>query len=196
MSESKSDPYLTLLFHSRRCMVTFPAKSEIQRVFWILPDGSPSFLHSSIVHIPYLPHSFLHPLDCARAFYYTFRLSFVSLLYTPIAHISFVHIRSSTSSLLHSAFSTQSDCAQCLCYTSPENRYYMEEKALWEIWQDFGVVGTPATDSASSIRVYAHSTETRSSAPTAVMLRQTGQREGNICSLAWGTSVVSFLLTL
>ena len=29
----------------------------------------------------------------------------------------------------------------------------MEEQALWEIWQDFGVVGTPATDSAGSIRV-------------------------------------------
>ena len=72
----------------------------------------------------------------------------------------------------------------------------MEEQALWEIWQDFGVVGTPATDSAGSIRVYAHSTETRSSAPTAVMLRKRGQREGNICSLAWGTSLVSLLLTL
>ena len=48
----------------------------------------------------------------------------------------------------------------------------MEEEALWEISQDFGVVGTPATDSAGSIRVYAHSTETRSSAPTTVMLRQ------------------------
>ena len=71
--------------------------------------GSPSFLHSSIVHISYPPHSFLHPLHCARAFYYTFRLSFVSLLHTPIAHISFVHIGSSTSSLLHSVFSTQSD---------------------------------------------------------------------------------------
>ena len=55
----------------------------------------------------------------------------------------------------------------------PENRYYMEERrTLWEIWQDFGVVGTPVTDSAGSIRVYAHSTETRSSAPTAVMPRQ------------------------
>ena len=72
----------------------------------------------------------------------------------------------------------------------------MAEQALSEIWQDFGVVSTPATDSAGSIRVYAHSTETRSSAPFAVMLRQRGQREGNICSLAWGTSVVSFLLTL
>ena len=37
----------------------------------------------------------------------------------------------------------------------------MEEQALWEVWQDFGVVGTPATDSAGSICVYAHSTETR-----------------------------------
>ena len=45
-------------------------------------------------------------------------------------------------------------------------------------------------------RVYAHSIETRSSAPTAVILRQRGQREDNICSLAWGTSVVSLLLTL
>ena len=68
---------------------------------------------------------------------------------------------------------------------------YMEE--LWEISQDFGVVDTPATDSAGSIRVYAHSTETRSSAPTAVILRQ---REGTMLSLAWGTSVVSLLLTL
>ena len=49
----------------------------------------------------------------------------------------------------------------------------MEEQALWKIWQDFGVVSTPATDSAGSIRVYAHSTETCSSAPTAVILRQT-----------------------
>ena len=60
-------------------------------------------------------------LDCARAFYYTFRLTFVSLLHTPIAHISFAHIRASTCSLLHSAFSTQSDCAQCLYYTSRFN---------------------------------------------------------------------------
>ena len=65
-----------------------------------------------------------------------------------------------------------------------------------KIWQDFGVVGTPATDIAGSIRVYAHSTEIRSSAPTAVMLRQRGQREDNICSLAWGSSLVSLLLTL
>ena len=36
-----------------------------------------------------------------------------------------------------------------------ENRYYIEEQALWEIRQYFGVVGTPATDSAGSIRVYA-----------------------------------------
>ena len=78
--------------------------------------GSPSFLHSLIVHISYPPHPFLQPVDCARAFYYTFRLSFVSLLHTPIAHISFAHIRSSTSSLLHSAFSTHSDCAQCLIH--------------------------------------------------------------------------------
>ena len=70
----------------------------------------------------------------------------------------------------------------------------MEEQALWEIWQ--GVVGTPHTDSTGCIRVYAHSTETRSSAPTAVMLRQREQTEGNICSLAWGTSLVSLLLTL
>ena len=84
-------------------------------------SGSPSFLHSSIVHISYSSHPFLHPLDCARAFYYTFWLSFVSLLHTPMAHISFVHIRSSTFSLLHSAFSTQSDCAQCLYYTSRFN---------------------------------------------------------------------------
>ena len=83
--------------------------------------GSPSFLHSSIVHISYPPHPFLHPLDWARAFYYTFRLSFVSLLHTPIAHTSFAHIRSSTSSLPHSAFSRQSDCAQCLYYTSRFN---------------------------------------------------------------------------
>ena len=83
-----------------------------------------------------------------------------------------------------------------MCDVVSENRYYMEEQALWEIWQDFGVVGTPATDSAGCIRVYAHSTETRSSAPTAVMLRQRGQREGNICSLAWGTSRVSFVLML
>ena len=73
---------------------------------------------------------------------------------------------------------------------------YMEKQALCEIWRDFGVVGTPATDSAGSIRVYTHSTETRSSAPSAVMLRQSGQREGNICSLVWGTSLVSLLLTL
>ena len=85
------------------------------------PDGSPSFLHSSIMHISYPPHPFLHPLDCARAFYYTFWLSFVSLLHTPISHISFAHIQSSTSSLLHTAFSTQSDCAQCLFYTSRFN---------------------------------------------------------------------------
>ena len=57
----------------------------------------------------------------------------------------------------------------------------MEEQALWEIWQDFGVVGTPATDSAGSIRVYAHSTETRSSAPTAVILT-IRQREGTMFS--------------
>ena len=44
--------------------------------------------------------------------------------------------------------------------------------------------------------MYAHSTETRSSAPIAVMLMQRGQREGNIYSLAWGTSLVSLLLTL
>ena len=37
-------------------------------------------------------------------------------------------------------------------FIKSENRYYMEEQALWEIWQDFGVVGTPATDSAGSIR--------------------------------------------
>ena len=74
--------------------------------------------------------------------------------------------------------------------------YYMEEQALWKIWQDFGAAGIPATDSAGSIRVYAHSTETRSSAPTTVMLRQRGQREGNICSVAWGTSVLSLLLTV
>ena len=37
----------------------------------------------------------------------------------------------------------------------------MEEQALREIWQDFGVVGTPATDSAGNIRVFAHSTEIR-----------------------------------
>ena len=73
---------------------------------------------------------------------------------------------------------------------------YMEEQALWEIGQDFGVVGTPATDRAGSIHVYAHSTETRSSAPIAAMLRQRGQREGHICSLACGTSLVSLLLTL
>ena len=74
-----------------------------------------------------------------------------------------------------------------MCYfwsLVPENRYYMEEQALWEIWQDFGVVGSPAIDNAGSIRVYAHSTETRSSAPTSIMLGQGGQREGNICSLA------------
>ena len=58
----------------------------------------------------------------------------------------------------------------------------MEQQALWEIWQDFGVVGIPATDSAGSIRVYTHSTETRSSAPTAVILRQRGQREGTMFS--------------
>ena len=52
---------------------------------------------------------------------------------------------------------------------------YMEEQALWEIWQEFGVVGTPATDSAGSIRVYAHSRETRSSAPTAVILGREGE---------------------
>ena len=51
----------------------------------------------------------------------------------------------------------------------------MEEQALWEIWQEFGVVGTPATDSAGSIRVYAHSRETRSSAPTAVILGREGE---------------------
>ena len=51
----------------------------------------------------------------------------------------------------------------------------LEKQALWEIWQDFGVVGTPATDSAGSMRVYAHSTVIRTSAPTAVMLRQKGQ---------------------
>ena len=44
--------------------------------------------------------------------------------------------------------------------------------------------------------MYAHSTETRSSAPTAVILRLRGRREGNICFLAWGSSVVSLLLTL
>ena len=86
-------------------------------------------------------------------------------------------------------------CEIAMAYTS-EQIYYMEEQALWEIWQDFGVVGTPATDSAGSIRVYAHSTETRSSAPIAVMLRQRGQRESNIYSLAWGTSLVSLSLTL
>ena len=58
----------------------------------------------------------------------------------------------------------------------------MEEQALWEIRQDVGAVGTPATYSAGSIRVYAHSTETRSSAPTAVILRQRGQREGTMFS--------------
>ena len=71
----------------------------------------------------------------------------------------------------------------------------MEEQALWEIWQDFGVVGTPATDSAGSIRVYAHSTETRSSAPTAVILRQRGQREGTMFS-GLGYRRRSLLLTL
>ena len=76
--------------------------------------GSLSFLHSSIVHISYPPPPFLHPLDCARAFYYTFQLSFVSLLPTPIAHIPFAHIRSSTSSLLHSAFSTHPDSIQAM----------------------------------------------------------------------------------
>ena len=85
--------------------------------------GSPSFLHSSIVHISYPRHPFLHPLDCARAFYYTFRLSFFSLLHTPITDISFVHIRSSTSSLLYTllfrhkaivrnAFTTHPDSTQ------------------------------------------------------------------------------------
>ena len=73
-----------------------------------------------------------------------------------------------------------------------------------KFWQDFGVVGTPATDSAGSIRVYAHSTETRSSAPIAAMLRQSGQREGHILALSrsylrssytWGTRVVPFALT-
>ena len=49
----------------------------------------------------------------------------------------------------------------CWSLILSENRYYMEEQALWEVWQDFGVVGTPATDSAGSICVYAHSTETR-----------------------------------
>ena len=77
----------------------------------------PVFAAQPILQIPYSPHPFLHPPDCARAFYYTFRLSFVSLLHTPITHISFLHIQSSTSSLLHSAFSTQSDCTQCLYYT-------------------------------------------------------------------------------
>ena len=43
--------------------------------------------------------------------------------------------------------------------------------------QHFGVVGTPATDSAGSIRVYAHNRETRSSAPTAALLKQRGQRQ-------------------
>ena len=71
-----------------------------------------------------------------------------------------------------------------------------KHKSCVKIWQDFGVVGTAASDSAGSILVDVHSTETRSSAPTAVMLRQKGQREGNISSLAWGTSLVSLLLTL
>ena len=35
----------------------------------------------------------------------------------------------------------------------PENRYLHGRTGLWEIWQDFGVVGTPTTDSAGSIRV-------------------------------------------
>ena len=92
-------------------------------------------------------------------------------------------------------------CFRCLNQRQrwTENRYYMEAQlpcSCVKFWQDFGVVGTRATDSAGSIRLYAHSTETRSSAPTAVGLRQRGQREGNIRSLAWGTSVVSLLLTL
>ena len=77
-----------------------------------------------------------------------------------------------------------------------EQIFRWKHRSRVKFWQDFGVVGTPATDSAGSIRLYAHSTETRSSAPTPVMLRQREQREGNICSLAWGTSLVSLLLTL
>ena len=77
-----------------------------------------------------------------------------------------------------------------------EQIFTWKHRSRVKFWQDFGVVGTPATDSVGSIRVYAHSSETRSSAPTPVMLRQREQREGNICSLTWGTSLVSLLLTL
>ena len=86
--------------------------------------------------------------------------------------------------------------------------------------------GTPATDSTDSIRVYAHTTETRSSAQTADMLglrvenrwylfsRRWYQRHSNLRSsytsmlgyalsrsysfwiYAWGTSVVLLVLTL
>ena len=86
----------------------------------------------------------------------------------------------------------------------------MEEQALWEIWQDFGVVGTPATDSAGYIRVYAHSTETRSSAPMPLCLGREGR--GKVISVlwlgvpalsrsylrssyTWGTRVVPFIFT-
>ena len=80
--------------------------------------------------------------------------------------------------------------------TRREQIFTWKHRSRVKFWQDFGVVGTPATDSAGSIRVYAHSTETRSSASTPVMLRQREQRDGNICSLAWGTSLVLLLLTL
>ena len=61
-----------------------------------------------------------------------------------------------------------------------EQIFTWKHRSRVKFWQDFGIVGTPATDSAGSIRVYAHSTETRSSAPTAVILRQRGQREGTM----------------
>ena len=77
---------------------------------------------------------------------------------------------------------------ECILYrgVGPHSERGQRTDITWKhrsrvkIWQDFGVVGTPATDNAGSIRVYAHSAETRSSAPTAIMLRQRGQREGNI----------------
>ena len=71
-----------------------------------------------------------------------------------------------------------------LCHTLvPQTReqiFTWKHRSRVKFWQDFGVVGTPVTDSAGSIRVYAHSTEARSSAPTAVILR--GQREGTMFS--------------
>ena len=62
---------------------------------------------------------------------------------------------------------------------------YIEEQALWEIWQDFGVVGTPATDSAGSIRVYAAAQKSVAPPRRPLHLGREG-REKVLCSLAWG----------